>query len=651
MPFDENAAFERFASIAKAKEVQLDWPVVERAYKFAALTHRNQRRLSGDPLISHCLAVAEILLDYAPDTTTIEATFLHDVVKDGGVPLEYIERDFGKKVAVIIDGLTKIGRIPFLTLELAEAENIKKMILALSKDIRIILIKLADRLHNMRTIDFLPPTKREQVARETLEIYASIARKLNLTAINNELEDLSFAVLWPEDYKHIVDVLAQRSEEREAETERLRSRIETELKGRGMHVTVHGRTKHLYSIFRKMKKKQLTFEELMDLTALRIITKTVPECYRVLSILTELFPPIPNTLDDYILAPKPNMYQSLHISLLSDRGKPIEVQIRTEEMHEIAEKGIAAHWRYKGFMEEGYEKKLEWMQSLLKWQKEVKEASEYIEGLKVEFFERGIVVFTPKGDMVELPEGSTGVDFAYAIHREIGDHCDRVKVNGKAVPLSQPLKDGDIVEVLTAPQPKINSNWLTFVRTKKARSQIKAALQLAEKKPKARKKMAELEISLPTAVSRQKAKIVEGVLEVAPGMPNIKRAGCCSPVPGQGIVAIELESNGKYSIHAVDCREIGRERKRAIPAQWIETRGAYIQKLNVVGEDKPTLLSDVLKAVMLRKLAIERLNVSTTRDGRVVLAFIIRFHSEKELDETKADLKNIAGVREVYTLT
>lgn len=651
MAFDENAAFERFASVAKAKEVQLDWPVVERAYKFAALTHRSQRRLSGDPLIAHCLAAAEILLDYAPDTTTIEAALLHDSVKDGGVPIEYIERDFGKKVAVIVDGLTKLGRIPFLTLEQAEAENIRKMMLALSRDIRIILIKLADRLHNMRTVEFLPPSKREQVARETLEIYAAIARKLNLTAINNELEDLSFAVLWPEDNRHITEALAERSEEREAETERLRSRIESELKGRGMHVTVHGRAKHLYSVFRKMKKKQLTFEELMDLTALRVITRTVPECYRILSILTELFPPIPNTLDDYILAPKPNMYQSLHISLMSDRGKPIEVQIRTEEMHEIAEMGVAAHWKYKGATEEEYDKKLEWMQSLLKWQKEVKEAAEYIEGLKVEFFERGIVAFTPKGDMVELPEGATGIDFAYAIHREIGDHCDRVKVNGKAVQLSQPLKDGDIVEVLTAPQPKINSNWLAFVKTKKARSQIKAALQLAEKRPKARKKAAELEISLPTAVSRQKARIVEGVLEVAPGMPNIKLARCCSPVPGQPIIAIELEAKDKYSIHAADFKEIGRERKRAIPAQWLETRGAYIQKLNVVGEDKPTLLSDVLKAVMFRKLAIERLNVSTTRDGHIALAFIIRFHSEKELNETKTDLKAVAGVREVYTLT
>jgi len=649
MTFDENAAYQRFVDLARAKGVELDWPVIEKAFKFAALTHRNQYRLSGEPWIAHSLAVAEILLDYAPDTTTIAASLLHDVVKDGGVPITYIERDFGKKIALIVDGLTKLGRIPFLTLEQAEAENIRKMMLALSKDLRIILIKLADRLHNMRTIELLPRSKQELIARETLEIYAAIARKLNLTAINNELEDLAFAVLWPDEYKHIVEALAERKEERDAETERLRTMIEHELKGRGLHVRVYGRAKHLYSIFRKMKKKQLSFDELMDLTALRVITKTVPECYRVLSIITEMFKPIPNTLDDYIVTPKPNMYQSLHVSLVSDKGKPIEVQIRTEEMHEIAERGVAAHWRYKGISEEEYDKKLEWMQALLQWQKEAKESAEYVEGLKVEFFERGIVVFTPKGDLVELPEGATGVDFAYAIHRDIGDHCDKVKVNGKIVPLSQPLNDGDIVEIITSPQLKINSNWLAFVKTKKAKSHIKAALQFGERKPRPKKESQV--IVLPSAVSKQKAKIVDGVLEVAPGMHNIKLAKCCNPMPGQKIVALELETKDKYSIHTYDCREIKKEMKRAIPATWLETGGAYIQKLNVIGEDKPTLLSDVLKTVLQRKLAIERLNVSTTRDGHIALAFVIRFHSDSELNETKAELKNVPGVREVYTLT
>jgi GTP pyrophosphokinase len=649
MPFDENSEFQRFVSVAKSKGAELDWNAVEKAYKFAALVHKNYRRADGDPYVSHCLAVAEILLDYVPETATIEAALLHGATKNAGVPTETIEREFGPRVASLVESLTKLGRMPFMSLEQAEAENIRKMMLALSKDIRIILIRLVDRLHNLRTIQSLPQPKRDRMAREAIEIYAAIAHKLNLTAIKNELEDLSFAVLWPEDYKHVTEALTERSEERKTETERLRKFIETELRRRGMPITVYGRAKHLYSIFRKMQRKQMTLEELTDLTALRVISRNVSDCYKALSIVSEMFHPIPNTLDDYISSPKPNLYRSLHISLLSDKGKPIEVQIRTEEMHEIAERGVAAHWKYKGHTEEEFDKKLEWMQSLLSWQREVKEASEYIEGIKVELFERGIVVFTPMGDMLELPEGASGVDFAYAIHRDVGEHCDKVKVNGRIVPLSESLKDGDIVEVITSPQKKINSNWLSFVKTKKARSHIKADLHLSEGKPKVKKKEP-LTTAVPViAMTKQKARIVDGVLEVAPGMSNIRLAKCCTPLPGKAIIAVE--SKDKYSIHTTDCKEISHEKKRAIPTQWLETRGIYLQKLNIIGEDRPTLLSDVLKVVIGRKSTIEKINVATTKDGNVAISFVLRFNKEKELSDLKAALRKSEGIREIYTLS
>ncbi|VVB74042.1 HD domain protein [uncultured archaeon] len=639
--------FSKFMATAKRKGAELDQAGARKAFENAAMAHNLQKRLSGEPYVLHSLAVAEIVLDYLPDTAAIQAALLHDVPRDGGVPVEYIERDFGPTVGLIVDGLTKIGRIPFMSLEQAEAENIRKMMLILSKDVRIILIKLADRLQNMRTVSYLPREKQERMARETMEIYAPLAHKLNIARIKNELEDLSFSVLNPEEYGKLKAAMDQRRVGREGEIERIRGAIEKELKRRGMDVIVKGREKHLYSIYKKVKKKELDFGQIHDLFAVRVITRRVSDCYRVLEILGEMYHPIPGTLDDYISAPKPNMYQSLHINLLTEKGQNVEAQIRTEEMDRLAESGIAAHWRYKGHVQEEYDKKIEWMKSLLNWQREVKEESEYIEGLKIELFERGVVAFTPKGDMIELSEGSTALDFAFMLHTSIGLHADKIKVNGKIVQLSHPIGDGDVVEVTTSPNMKANTNWLTFVKGSKAKSKIRVALKMEGPKRKvtAETKVSHYEEEGPAG----KAKLVDGALVVKHGMTNVRIAKCCNPTGHDEIVTYPPKM-GNYTIHVKGCPTFKKspEAKRAIPAEWVHEKGELIQKINVTGEDRPTLLSDILKVIIPSRLQIEKVSISMTKDEKVMITLVLRLHRKEDMEGIRETLKKVKSVKEVY---
>jgi len=642
-------AFSKFMAIAKKKGADIDVSAVRKAFESAAMAHRLQKRLSGEPYVLHSLAVAEIILDYIPDTVAVQAALLHDVPRDAGMPVEYIERDFGETVGLIVDGLTRIGKIPFMSLEQAEAENIRKMMLILSKDVRIILIKLADRLQNMRTIGYLPPEKQERMARETMEIYAPLAHKLNIPKIKNELEDLSFSVLNPEEYRRLKTAMDLKRTGREGEIERIRSDMEKELKRKGMDVLVRSREKHLYSVYKKIRKKEIGVDQVHDLFAVRIITKRVSDCYRVLEVLGQMYKPIPGTLDDYISAPKPNMYQSLHVNLLTEKGQNVEAQIRTEEMDRLAESGIAAHWKYKGHAQEEYDKKIEWMKSLLNWQKEVKEEKEYIEGLKIELFERGIVAFTPKGDMIELPPESTALDFAFMLHTSIGLHTDKIKINGKIVPLSHPVADGDMVEVMTSPQMRANTNWLTFVKGSKAKSKIRVALKMGGPKRKVavEARIAHAEDEGPAG----KAKLVGGVLVVKHGMTNVRIAKCCTPTGHDEIVTYPPKM-GNYTIHAKGCPTFKKspEAKRAIPAEWVHEKGELIQKVNVTGEDRPTLLSDILKVIIPSHVQIEKVSISMTKDEKVMITLVLRMHKKGDFEGLKGSMKEVRGVREVYAV-
>jgi len=464
-----------------------DTRLVEKAYVYAAKAHANQIRRSGEPYLSHPLAVAYILAQMKLDLPTIAAGLLHDTVEDTEVTVEDLEKAFGKEVAEIVDGVTKISTLPIQNKIYKQAENFRKMILAMANDLRVVLVKLADRLHNMRTLEFQPEHKRQRIARETLEIYALLASRLGIDWLKRELEDLSFMYLHPEEYrklkKEVERVVAARQDFIDEVIQILKEALTREgIKGR-----VLGRRKHLYSIFRKLQRNNLSIDELYliyDIIGLRVIVKEVRECYEVLGLIHSLWRPIPGRFKDYISLPKPNMYQSLHTTVIGPGGRQMEVQIRTEEMDRIANEGIAAHWLYKEqkiiSADSAKSHQFEWLKRLVELQKELKNPREFIESLRMDLFPDEVYVFTPNGDIKVLPRGATPVDFAYAIHTEVGNHCARAKVNGKLVPLDYQLETGDIVEIFTATHQKPSRDWLKFVKTSRARSRIRQWLKREE---------------------------------------------------------------------------------------------------------------------------------------------------------------------------
>lgn len=449
---------------------------IKRAYDFAGESHLDQFRRSGEDFILHPLGVADILADLEMDTTTIVAALLHDVVEDAGRPLAEIRTEFGKEVSDLIDGVTKLGRIEFETQEEHQAENLRKMLIAMAKDIRVILIKLADRLHNMRTLSHLPEEKQKRIALETLEIYAPLAHRLGISQLKWELEDLAFSVLEPKKYAQIEKMVAERRVEREEYINDAVKILKRELKKVGIKCEVVGRVKHFYSIYQKMTQRGKEFSEIYDLSAVRVISDSVEDCYAALGIIHSLWKPIPGGFKDYIAMPKFNMYQSLHTAVIGPRGRPLEIQIRSKQMHRTAEYGIAAHWRYKEGSREGnkFEERLAWLRQMLEWQSELKDPREFMESLKIDLFEDEVFVFTPKGDVLSLPAGSTPLDFAYAIHTDVGHSCIGAKVNNQIVPIEYKLQMGDIVEILiskTATGP--SQDWLGIIKTSRARNKIK----------------------------------------------------------------------------------------------------------------------------------------------------------------------------------
>ena len=613
-----------------------DLEVIQRAYEYADEKHKSQLRKSGEPYIIHPLAVAEIVAEIGLDTDAITAALLHDCLEDTDASFEEISRMFGETVANLVEGVTKLTRVQYSTMEEQQMENLRKMFMAMSKDIRVILIKIADRLHNTRTLQYQTPAKQISKSMETMEVYAPLAHRLGMQKIKWELEDTSLQYLDPEGYQEIIDYLKKNEDSANSFMNAIQSKITTRLASVGIHGSIYGRIKHTYSIYRKMRAQNKTIDELYDLYAFRVIVDNIADCYNVLGHIHDLFNPIPGRFKDYISTPKPNMYQSLHTTVIGSQGIPFEVQIRTWEMHQTAEYGVAAHWKYKQHAGEGSEKEFEWVRRLLENQQDV-EADDYIHSLKVDMFDDEVFVFTPKGKVISLPAGSTPIDFAYAIHSAVGNSMIGAKVNNRIASYDAPLHNGDIVEILTSKSAKGPSrDWLSICQSNQARIKIKQwfkrekrdenivrgrtsfeaelrhagvdpdILQNAEVLPVILKKVSfeclddmyaaigyggltaakavgrirddltrATRTLAPKPLARQETPAVNssGVIVEDIGSCMIKFSRCCTPVPGDEIIGFITKGYG-VSVHRKDCPNAKAALDPAQKGRWVKVTWA-----------------------------------------------------------------------------
>jgi len=460
-----------------------DLDLVTRAYRFSEASHQGQQRASGEPYLSHPLEVANLLVNFKMDVTTVTAGLLHDVLEDTTATKADLEREFGREIAELVDGVTKLGKLNFSSREQRQAENFRKMLVAMARDLRVLLIKLADRLHNMRTLQYLPPEKTRQIAQETLDIYAPLAHRLGMAKVKAELEDLALRTLEPQAYLDLQKRVAKRRLERETDIAQVIAFLERKLSEVGIESQIRGRPKHFFSIWKKMHDQGREFDEIYDLTAVRVVTNSVRDCYGALGVVHSLWKPVPGRFKDFIAMPKVNMYQSLHTTVIGPKGDPVEIQIRTWEMHRIAEEGIAAHWLYKEKKagKDRVDESLVWLRQLLETNQDVQDPQELMDAVRVDLFPDEVYVFTPRGDVKALPEGATPLDFAYAVHTKVGERCVGAKVNGKLVPLRYTLKQGDIVEIVTSPNQHPSRDWLQIVKSSRARSKINQWLKVEER--------------------------------------------------------------------------------------------------------------------------------------------------------------------------
>jgi len=505
-----------------------DVDLLEKAYLFAANAHRGQMRKSGDPYFIHPTSVAGVIAELKLDVASICAGLLHDVAEDTEVSIPEIETGFGREIAQLVDGVTKLGNLTFQSKEDKQAENFRKMLVAMARDIRVLLIKLCDRLDNMRTMDSMKEEARERISRETMEIYAPLANRLGISWMKSELEDLAFKYLEPDGFNSLTQKIARTQKEQDAYISEVVKAIELRLAEHGFAVQVSGRSKHLYSIFRKMKAQDCDYEQVYDVLAFRVLTESVADCYAALGVIHSKWTPVPGRFKDYIALPKPNMYQSLHTTVIGPGHERIEVQIRTHDMHRVAEQGIAAHWRYKerhqgpgGGVAEDEAKKFTWLRQLMEFQKELKDPAEFIDSVKVDLFQDEVYVFTPKGEVRVFPRGATPIDFAYAVHTQVGDHCVGARINGAIVPLRYKLRNGDSVEILTSPNQHPSKDWIDFAVTSRAKSKIRNFIR-AEERDRSRKLGEELLERELHKAGVSLSKLVKNELEIKRVVEDLK---------------------------------------------------------------------------------------------------------------------------------
>ncbi|HXU41352.1 MAG TPA: bifunctional (p)ppGpp synthetase/guanosine-3',5'-bis(diphosphate) 3'-pyrophosphohydrolase [Burkholderiales bacterium] len=675
------------------------------AYRFSEAAHAGQTRQSGDPYISHPLAVAEILAEWHLDGQTLMAALLHDVTEDTSVTKDEISDTFGRPVAELVDGVSKLDRIEFQSAEDAQAENFRKMLLAMARDVRVILIKLADRLHNMRTLGAVAPAKRRRVARETMEIYAPIANRLGLNPLYHELQELAFSHLYPGRYKVLSKATSAARGNRREMIGKTLDAIKRKLAESGLRAEVYGREKHVYSTYRKMIEKHLSFSEVHDIFGARVVVEDIPACYLALGSLHALYKPIPGKFKDYIAIPKANGYQSIHTDLIGPYGVPVEVQIRTAQMHRLAESGVASHWLYKDDTEKLSELQKQthrWLQSLLEIQHQSGDPQEFLEHVKVDLFPDEVYVFTPKGRILSLPRGATAVDFAYAVHTDIGNRCVAAKINGELVALRTELRNGDRVEIITASHAKPNPGWLQYVRTAKARSNIRHFLKtmqyeesaglgerLLEQALKALKSsLAEIDDANWDRVMRDSgsrtreelladlglgkrlaAVIARRLIKGSDAKEDPKGAGasvmtirgtegmgvqlatCCRPIPGDAIVGSIKKGQGLV-VHAGDCSSIVRSRKKE-PEQWIDvewdprTTRLFEAAINVTVENQRGVLAKVASAIADAGSNIDSIAMEEDRAVFTTMHFVIEVANRQHLARVMRSLRKLPDVRTI----
>jgi GTP pyrophosphokinase len=691
---------------------QADVDMLERAYVLSAKAHKGTVRLSGEPYLIHPLEVAHILSKMNLDVQSVASGLLHDTLEDSYLVKEELEQYFGKEVAGLVDGVTKISQIKMSGSEDNRAESLRKMILATSKDIRVILIKLADRYHNMQTLKFLSAEKQVEIARETLDIYAPLAHRLGIEWLKGELEDLSFKYLNPVDYRILSETVARKKRERDAYAAEVKELLRTRLDQFSLKCEVSGRAKRLYSIYRKMVQENLNIDQIYDITAFRVLVGTVKECYEGLGYIHDLFKPVPGKFKDYIALPKANMYQSLHTAVIGPHGEKIEIQIRTHEMHRLAEEGIAAHWKYKeGKVFDAKEDKMfAWLRRIIERHEEVKDNKEFLESFKIDLFPDEIYVFTPRGDVKELPKGATPVDFAYAVHSTLGHRCVGAKVNGKLVPLKTVLKSGDNVAILTNPAHKPSKDWLKFVVTSKAKTKIRQWIkeEQRERSIDLGRSLLEKELTkhdfslskmLKTGEVQTLAKdfsfdTIDDLLaavgyglytplqvlgKMIPEIPKVGRlqkmlgsirkskddaikikgidglvvkfAKCCNPIPGDSIMGFITRGRG-LTVHLEDCPNVhAYDDQRKIEVSWELDKGyTYSVRLRVSAEDKKGLLSDITSILSSSKANIINAQVTTHPDRSATSVFEIEILNAPQVQKITKSILKLKGIKSVERL-
>ncbi|MGH7546188.1 MAG: RelA/SpoT family protein [Gemmatimonadota bacterium] len=692
---------------------RLDLPLLARALQFSRAAHEGQKRRSGEDFVQHCIDVAKILAELHLDSASLASALLHDVLEDTDVTIENVRAAFGEPIATTVEGLTKIGKVQFKSATEQQAENYRKLLLSMAQDARVIVVKLADRLHNMRTLDALSAAKRKRIALETREIYAPLAHRLGMATVRWELEDLAFKHLETEEYRKLAKKVRDRRKGREELIDRLVGPLSEELEKAGIPCEVYGRPKHLWSIYKKMVRRGKPYEEIYDLMAIRVVAETVRDCYHALGVIHNKWTPLTERFHDYIATPKSNMYRSLHTTIFGPGGRLYEIQIRTREMHHTAEYGIAAHWRYKeevGGQPSDVDEKLAWLRQVLEWQQETREPEEFMEFLRIDLFQDEIFVFTPKGDVKQLPRGATAIDFAFAVHTEVGTHCAGARVNGRLVPLSKELRSGDTVEVLTDAKQTPSRDWLSFVKTARARQKIRQWIHKQEfassrslgeeflgREWKRRRRRASDEeltkaaqaLSYPdldhlyAALGRGDvgpSQVLKQVWPDAPaateepspasgvekflqrfrgseravriqGMDNmmVRYSQCCQPVPGDDVVGYVTRGRG-ISIHRKDCPNVlslSRHPERRVEIDW-RTDGAqhFLVRLRMEGTDRRGLLSDIAAAISGTGTNIHSADIKAVESG-MLGEFVVEVEDLQHLKKVMNAARKVKGILSV----